>query len=249
MKNKFIFALLFFTLQLQAKAWKLVWSDEFSYTGLPDSTRWRHETGNIKNNELERYTFRRFENSKVENGNLLIIAKKENYQGASYTSSRLSTDSLFNFTYGKIEARIKAPKGKGIWPAFWLLGQNINKVGSPQCGEIDIMEHVNNENFIHSAMHWDKNGLISFEGTKECDIQKFHIYTVEWNKNKIKWYLDGKKYLEGKINKKKQNADEFRKPFYIILNIAVGGNWPGKPDDTTLFPAIMSVDYIRIYKK
>jgi len=249
MRNKFIFTLLFFTLQLQAKAWKLVWSDEFNYTGLPDSTKWRHETGNVRNNELELYTFRRLKNSKVENGNLLITACKENYQGANYTSARLSTDSLFNFTYGKIEARLKAPKGQGIWPAFWLLGQNINHVGSPQCGEIDIMEHVKNENIIHSAMHWDKNGLISFEGTKECDVQEFHIYTVEWNKNRIKWYLDGKKYLDGKINAKKQNADEFRKPFYIILNLAVGGNWPGKPDDTTVFPAVMSIDYIRLYQK
>ncbi|HEY6915045.1 MAG TPA: glycoside hydrolase family 16 protein, partial [Paludibacter sp.] len=195
------------------------------------------------------YTNRRPENSIVKNGNLLIIARKENFQKKQYTSARLSTDSKFNFKYGKIEARIKTSTGKGLWPAFWLLGQNINDVGSPKCGEIDIMEHVNTENIIHSAMHWDNNGLISLTKTTNCNVQQFHTYAVEWEKSSIKWLLDGKKYFEGKIKAKNQNTDEFQQPFYIILNMAVGGTWPGKPDNTTVFPDTLCVDYVRVYKK
>jgi len=244
MRNIFCLVFILVVLQCQAKSWKMVWSDEFNYCGLPDSTKWVHEVGNIHNNELQYYSYQR-----IENGNLQIIARNENYQGSNYTSARLSTDGKFNFKYGKIEARIKIPLGQGIWPAFWLLGQSIKDVGSPKCGEIDVLEHVNNENIFHSTMHWDNNGLVSFEGIKKFDFQKFHVYTVEWDKNKISWLLDGKKYLKGKINKKKHNTDEFQNPFYIILNLAVGGNWPGKPDNTTIFPDTMKVDYVRVYKK
>lgn len=249
MKIKLLLAISLFTLQLRGQNWKLVWADEFNYTGLPDTTKWIHEVGNIRNQELEFYTYRRLENSNVENGQLHIIARKENYQKANYTSARLSTDGKFKFTYGKIEARIKAPEGKGMWPAFWLLGQNIRQVKSPKCGEIDIMEHVNNENRIHSTMHWDNKGLISFGTKKECDVEQFHTYIVEWDRKKILWFLDGEKYFEGTISREKKNADEFRHPFYIILNLAVGGSWPGKPDSTTLFPDTLSIDYVRVYKK
>jgi beta-glucanase (GH16 family) len=249
MKIKSLLAILLFTLQLQGQNWKLVWADEFNYTGLPDTTKWIHEVGNIKNLELQCYTYRRPENSKVSNGQLHIIARKENYQRADYTSARLSTDGRFSFRYGKIEACIKAPKGKGMWPAFWLLGQNIRQVKSPKCGEIDIMEHVNNEALIHSTMHWDDNGLKSLGTKKDCDVEQFHTYAVEWNRNKILWFLDGEKYFEGTISREKKNADEFRHPFYIILNLAVGGSWPGKPDSTTLFPDTLSIDYVRVYKK
>ncbi len=249
MKNYLFILLLFLASYSNAEPWKLIWSDEFNYTGLLDSTKWIHEFGNIRNSELQQYTFRKLENSKVENGNLQIIALKNNTDSTNYTSARLSTDTKFSFMYGKIEARIKTPTGQGIWPAFWLLGQNIADVGSPKCGEIDILEHVNNETVIHSTMHWDNNGLVSFESKKTCDVQQFHTYAVEWDKDKITWFLDGKKYFGGKINGKKQNSDEFRHPFYIIFNLAVGGNWPGKPDNTTIFPATMYVDYVRVYQK
>jgi len=249
MKSFLIILLTFFALYSNAQSWKLIWSDEFNYTGLPDSTKWIHEYGNIRNSELQQYTFRQLENTNVENGYLHITARKNTTDSTNYTSARLSSDTKFSFTYGKIEARIKAPTGQGIWPAFWLLGQNIADVGSPKCGEIDILEHVNNESIIHSTMHWDDNGLVSFEGKKACDVQQFHVYAVEWDKNKIKLFLDGKKYFEGKINAKKQNSDEFQHPFYIILNLAVGGSWPGKPDNTTVFPTTMYVDYVRVYQK
>jgi beta-glucanase (GH16 family) len=232
-----------------AQTWKLVWSDEFDKNGVPDTTKWVFETNTIRNNELQFYTSQRPENCNVQNGNLLIIARKEKVQDANYTSARLSTDGKFNFLYGKIEARLKLPTGKGIWPAFWLLGQNYKEVGSPKCGEIDMVEHVNNETNIHSTMHWYKNGLVSFEASKKCDVQQFHVYTVEWDKRKIQWFLDGKKYHEGKIKKSKDNADEFQHPFYIILNLAIGGNWPGNPDETTTFPDTLKVDYVRVYKK
>ena len=137
-----IIAIIFLIISLQAHSepWKLVWSDEFNYSGLPDSTRWVHEVGNIRNSELEYYTYKRMENSKVENGKLYIIGRKEDYQGSKYTSARLITDGKFYCKYGKIEARIQLPVGQGIWPAFWLLGRNIKQIGSPKCGEIDILE-------------------------------------------------------------------------------------------------------------
>lgn len=249
MKKNKVLILLFVAIQIHAQPWKMVWSDEFNYEGLPDSTKWVHETGNIRNSELEYYTNRRSENSTVEKGNLLIIGRKEKYEGSDYTSARLTTDGKYSLKYGKIEARIQLPVGKGIWPAFWLLGQNIKEVGSPKCGEIDILEHVNTENKIHCTMHWDNDGLVSFGDTKTCDVRKFHRYGVEWNEDKIKWYLDGRKYFEGKIKKEKSNTDEFQNPFYIILNMAIGGSWPGNPDSTTIFPDTMRVDYVRVYQK
>ena len=248
MLKKIIFFLLLAT-NSYAQTWKLVWSDEFDKNGLPDSTKWNNETSIPRNNELQYYTNQRPENCNVQNGQLLIIAREENIKGAKYTSARLSTDGKFNFKYGRIEARIKLPVGKGIWPAFWMLGQKIKEVGSPKCGEIDIVEHINNEKNIHSAMHWDQNGLVSLEATKDCDMQQFHLYSVEWDKSKIQWFLDGKKFHEGKISKSKDNTDEFQSPFYIILNLAIGGSWPGNPDKTTLFPDTMKVDYVRVYQK
>lgn len=244
-----VLLLLLFFMSCQKQQWKMVWSDEFNYSGLPDTAKWIHEVGEIHNNELQNYTYRQLDNTKVENGNLLIIAQKKAYQGVEYTSARISTYSKLAVKYGKIEARIKLQKGKGIWPAFWLLGQNIREVGSPKCGEIDILEHVNNDNKIYSTMHWDNAGLVSYEGSKRCNVTKFHTYSIEWNSDNIKWFLDGRKYFEGKINKKKSNSDEFTKPFYIILNIAVGGKWPGNPSSKTIFPDTMSVDYVRVYQK
>jgi len=241
--------LLLVTVQMQSQSWKLVWSDEFNYTGLPDSTKWVHEVGTIRNSELQYYTFKRLENSKVEHGNLMIIGRKEEYEGAKYTSARLITDGKFTCKYGKIVARIKLPSGQGIWPAFWLLGQSIKELGSPKCGEIDILEHINNEKIIHSTMHWDNNGLFSSGGTVRCDVNLFHTYSIEWNEKRIKWLLDGKKYLEGNIIHDQNNTDEFQKPFYIILNVAIGGSWPGNPDNTTLFPDTMKIDYVRVYQK
>lgn len=250
MKNLIAIALLLFVISpIYAQSWNLVWADEFNYDGLPDSTKWGNEVGFIRNHELQYYTSRRIENSKVENGNLLIIGRKESYKQANYTSASLTTHNKFSFTYGKIEARIKVPNGQGMWPAFWLLGQNILQVGWPKCGEIDIMEHINNENKDHGTMHWDNNGHVSYGKMTDCDMQQYHIYSVEWDEKSIVWLLDGIKYSEGNIQDSVNSTEEFHKPFYIILNLAMGGDWPGNFDSTTSFPDTMSVDYVRVYQK
>jgi beta-glucanase (GH16 family) len=249
MKNILVSIMLISSFQINAQDWTLVWSDEFNYTGLPDTAKWVNEVGFIRNNELQYYTFRNPENSKVENGALLIIGKEESYSGADYTSASLTTDGKYSWTYGKIEARIKLQNGQGIWPAFWLLGQDINQVGWPKCGELDIMEHINNENMNHGTMHWDNSGHVSYGGTVDCDVQQYHIYSLERDEQAIVWYLDGNKYLEGNIKDNINNTGAFHNPFYMILNLAIGGNWPGSPDNTTLFPDTMSVDYVRVYQK
>ena len=208
-----------------------------------------YETGGSGwgNNELEYYTARP-ENVKTENGNLIIVARKESYNGKNYTSARIKTQNLQSFTYGKIEARIKVPLGKGIWPAFWTLGQNISQAGWPKCGEIDIMEHINNEKTIYGTMHWDNSGYTRYGGNTSCDATQYHVYSIEWDANSIKWLLDGKKYWEGNIKNTINGTEEFHSPHFIILNLAVGGNWPGNPDATTQFPDTLFVDYVRVYQ-
>ena len=228
--------------------WELVWSDEFNYSGLPDSTKWGNETGFIRNNELQYYTARRLENTVVKNGSLMIIGRKEQYKNAGYTSASLVTDGKHTWTYGKIEARIKLPMGQGMWPAFWMLGQNIHQSGWPRCGEIDIMEHINNEDILHGTLHWHNEKHVSSGGTAPCNVALYHNYSVEWDKDIIKWFLDGSKYWEVDISNGINSTDEFHMPFYIILNLAIGGNWPKNPDITTQFPDTMFVDYVRIYQ-
>jgi beta-glucanase (GH16 family) len=249
MKTTVIFILIFFTFQSKAQLWNLVWADEFNYSGLPDASKWGNEVGFIRNNELQYYTDRRIENSIVANGALQIIGRKESYSGANYTSASLTTDGKFSWTFGKIEARMKLPSGQGMWPAFWLLGQNVQQVGWPKCGEIDIMEHINNENRDYGTMHWDNNGHVSYGGNVYCDVQQYHVYSIEWDEKVITWLLDGNKFWEGNIENNINSTDEFHHPFYIILNLAIGGSWPGNPDATTLFPDTVSVDYVRVYQK
>jgi beta-glucanase (GH16 family) len=243
-----ILMVLFSIFQSEAQTWNLVWSDEFTGADI-NASNWTFDTGGSGwgNNELEYYT-NRPENAITINGNLLIIAREESYGGKSYTSSRLKTQGLQNFTYGKIEARIKLPLGQGIWPAFWMLGQNISQAGWPQCGEIDIMEHINNENKNYGTMHWDNNGHQSSGGNVYCDESTFHTYSIEWDESAIQWFLDGNQYWQGTIANNVNSTDEFHSPFFIILNVAVGGNWPGNPDETTLFPDTMVVDYVRVYQ-
>ena len=250
MKTTFtLFLLLMLSLPGIAQSWKLVWADEFSGNGLPDSTKWGNEEGFVRNKELQYYTKRRVENSRVENGNLLIIGKKENYKNAEYTSASLTTDGKHSWTYGKIEARIKIPVGQGIWPAFWLLGQNIKQVRWPKCGEVDIMEHINLEPKNYGTMHWENKVKVGSGGTYPCDVTKFHTYSIEWDKEAINWFVDGNKYWEGAIKDSINSTEEFHKPFYIILNLAIGGAWPKNPDATTAFPDTMFVDYVRVYQK
>ena len=248
-KKILILLLLAFSFQVQAQTWKLLWSDEFNYTGLPDSTKWVNEVGFIRNNELQYYTFRRLENCKVEHGALLIIGKKENYQSAAYTSASLTTDGKYSWTYGKIEARIKLPNQQGMWPAFWLLGQDRHQVGWPKCGEVDIMEHINNENVNHGTMHWDHNGAVSSGGIVQCDMHQYHVYSLEWDKQSMVWLVDGTPFWKENITDSINSTEEFHKPVYIILNLAIGGSWAGIPDSTTIFPDTMCVDYVRVYQR
>jgi len=244
-----IFFLSVLSLASNAQNWQMIWAEEFNYTGLPDSTKWTNEVGKIRNNELQYYTNKRIENNWVANGQLKIIGKKENYKGSDYTSASLTTDQQFSCTYGKIEANIKVPIGQGMWPAFWMLGQNIWQIGWPKCGEIDIMEHINSDSVIHGTMHWDNNGHQSFGGTKKCDASQFHVYSIEWDNTMIKWFVDGVKYKEGYTYNNINNTEEFHKPFYLILNLAIGGNWPGSPNAQTSFPDTLLVDYVRVYQK
>ena len=244
----------------------LVMQDEFDVNGTPDPTMWNLVEGDGTaegipgwgNNELQTYTART-ENVTVQNGVLIITADKESYQGSGYTSARLTTKGLFQQQYGRFEARIKLPTGKGIWPAFWLLGDDENGTLSwPQVGEIDIMEYLGDAptvvlGTIHGPNYSGANAI-----TKEYEILNdrfdngFHIFGIEWSPNAINYYVDGDLYQSitpETVREKTNGTGEwvFNRPFYIILNIAVGGNLPGSPNENTVFPQRMLVDYVRVY--
>lgn len=236
-------------------ATNLIWSDEFEYSGLPETSKWTIETGGNGwgNQELQYYTNSE-DNVMVGNGMLSITARDESYGGMDYTSARITTKNKFDFKYGKIEARIKMPYGQGMWAAFWMLGANNSTVGWPECGEIDIVEMVGGsggDNTCHSTLHWDNAGENAAYGqsfTLPSGIlaDDFHIYSVEWNNQKIKAYIDDIQYFE--IDITPAELSEFQNNFFIILNLAVGGSWPGNPDASTIFPQTMQVDYVRVYQ-
>lgn len=233
----------------------LFWSEEFDYTGLPDANIWNMETGGNGwgNNELQYYTSRE-ENASVGGGVLTITAKEEAYGGKNYTSARITTQNKFEFKYGKIESRIKLPYGQGIWPAFWMLGSNFNSVGWPSCGEIDIMEMIGgagNDNTTHSTLHWSNNNQHASYGesyslSSGILADDFHIFSLEWNEASITAYIDDIQFFVISITP--AQLSEFHEEFFFILNVAVGGNWPGAPNASTEFPQTMQVDYIRVYK-
>jgi len=238
--------------------YELIWSDEFNYSGLPDSTVWYFEEGGNGwgNNELQYYTSKRIENAHVENGNLTIEARKENYNGRQYTSARLITyPTNHTWKYGKIEAKIKLPYGQGIWPAFWALGNGIfENTPWPACGEIDIVELVGGgegrDDKIYGTMHYDDNGHAEYGGSYQLPTgifaDAFHIFSIEWTSSQIKWFIDGIQFHSATITA--IELSEFQKNFFLLLNVAVGGNWPGSPDATTVFPQKMIVDYVRVYQ-
>jgi beta-glucanase (GH16 family) len=245
--------------------WSLAWSDEFdgSANSPIDSSRWTAEVGGNGwgNQELEYYT-NRIDNAYQSNGSLIIKALKETYTGSdnvtrNYTSARLITKNKFTAKYGRIEARLKIPFGQGMWPAFWSLGDNIDSVGWPSCGEMDIMENIGREpSVIHGTLHGPGysggNGLSSsFSLTNNSHFaDDYHVFVVEWEPGVVRFYCDGILY------KTRTPADltpgttwAFDHPFFLILNVAVGGSWPGSPDATTVFPQTMSVDYVRVYQR
>jgi len=251
MKKIFVILILFYCIRSEAQTWELVWSDEFDDVSI-NTSNWTHDIGGNGwgNSELEYYTDRS-DNAIIDTGNLLIIAKSESYLGNSYTSARLKTQGLQSFTYGKIEARMKIPVAQGLWPAFWTLGDNISTVGWPQCGEIDILEHISNASYINGTMHWaDSDGVHASAGTATAwkNPSQYHMYSIEWDADSIKWFLDGKKYFGGNITNNIYSTEELHMPMFIILNLAVGGSWPGNPNGTTPFPDTMFVDYVRVYQ-
>ncbi len=224
--------------------WVLTWSDEFDGDEL-DTDNWSYEYGNNGwgNNELQNYTSHEA-NIEVSSGTLKINALSDG--NGNYSSSRIITNNKVEFQYGKIEARIKKPVGQGVWPAFWMLGANWESVGWPQCGEIDIMEHVNNEPLTHSTMHWNDGGH-NYQGSHApVQLNEWHIYGAIWDATGIKFTLNDQPMYFFPFEANNNTADIFQNPFFFILNVAVGGNWPGNPDGTAQFPATMEVDYIRV---
>lgn len=246
--------------------WTLTWSDEFSGAdgSAPDPAKWTYDVGGNGwgNRELEYYTERR-QNARIEKGNLVIAAIQENYTGAdgvtrSYTSARLKTQGLFAQTYGRFEARIKIPEGQGMWPAFWMLGEDIRAVGWPKCGEIDIMENVGKEpGTVHGSLHGPSTTAHTSDLTSTFSLpagqnlaDAFHLYAVEWEPDLVRFYLDSNLYATFHTSEWPAGGTwVFNHPFFIILNVAVGGDWPGSPDATTKFPQSMLVDYVRVYTK
>ena len=239
--------------------WTMTWSDEFEGPEgqAPDQSRWSHDVGGHGwgNNELQ------YHSDDVKNvaldgqGNLRIRALAEAYGENSHTSGRIKTAGLFSQRYGRFEARIKLPQGQGIWPAFWMLGDNIEEVGWPACGEIDIMEYLGHQtDTVHGTIHGPGfSGANSIGGkTTLADsnfFEDFHVFSVTWDPTRLSFALDGETYHTVKVSEVPPEGWVFNAPFFLILNVAVGGNWPGYPDDSTPFPADMLIDYVRVWER
>ncbi len=240
---------------MKKKDYRLVWSEEFDGSEI-NRDIWSFEEGYVRNHELQYYTDNP-ENSYIQDGCLVIECRKEDNPQRPYTSAALETIGKAEFLYGKIEMRAKLPYSKGIWPAFWTLGCDINEVGWPRCGEIDIMELIggipekhgqNSDDTIYGTIHYP--GEQNVGNTCSCRLfnedycDDFHIIGIEWTEEYIKWYVDGIIYNERDI----RNIPEFHKPHFLIVNTAFGGDWPGDPDDTTVLPQKYYIDWIRYYK-
>jgi beta-glucanase (GH16 family) len=241
---------------LPDRSYELVWSDEFNGASgtLVDSGNWAYDIGKSGwgNNELQNYTNSAQNISMDGEGNLVINVLKD--AGGNYSSARIKTDGLFTQKYGRIEARIKTPTGSGIWPAFWMLGSNIDAVGWPQCGEIDIMEQRGQQsNITHSTLHGPGYsgylGVSAPYGLKNARFDTdFYIYAVEWGENYIDFFVND--YLFKRITPSDVSGEwVFNQPFFLIMNVAVGGNFVGPPNSSTPFPGSMHIDYVRVYKE
>ncbi len=239
--------------------WSLVWADEFDQPdgSPPDPEKWGFDTGGggWGNNELQYYTSRP-ENVRIEDGHLVIEAREEEYEGKDYTSARLLTKDRHTWTYGRFEARIRLPRGQGIWPAFWLLGASVDAIGWPHCGEIDIMENIGSApSTVHGTVHgpgYSGAGGVSghhvLEGAALAD--DFRVFAVEWEENRIRWFIDGHLYFTLTPAGLPPGREwVFHHAHFLLLNVAVGGNWPGSPDAGTEFPQRMLVDYVRVYAR
>ena len=236
--------------------YNLAWGDEFAGDAL-DLASWGFDVGNGSsgwgNNEWQYYTSGE-SNCAVKNGKLTITAKKETQGSFNYTSARILTKGKREFQFGRIDIRARLPKGQGIWPALWMLGSNFGSVGWPNCGELDIMELVGHQpNKVHGTAHWGNKPPSTYI-TKTYGLStgtfadEFHVFTMKWEKDLVEWYVDDVKFhtiTPGNTG----GVYPFNQKFFFIFNIAVGGNWPGYPDGTTVFPQQMDVDYVRVFQK
>jgi beta-glucanase (GH16 family) len=257
----------------RADDWKLVWSDEFDKPGLPDSTKWDYESGFLRNHEKQFYTRARSENARVDDGLLIIEARKETYsipaptpkgkgrsrvnsENADYTSASLTTRGKAQWTYGRIEVRAKLPSGRGTWPAIWTLGSSFDQVGWPACGEIDVMEFVGLEpGVVHANIHTKKynHAIHTGKGDKLAVADasaEFHVYAVEWDERRIDFFVDSHKYFTFRNEGIGTDAWPYDKDQYLIINLAIGGDWGGqKGVDNNIFPQRYYIDYVRVYQK
>jgi beta-glucanase (GH16 family) len=261
-----------------ASHWKLSWQDEFDQPDgtRPDPTKWTYSLGGggWGNHELESYT-NRVENARVEKGNLVITARRETFTGKDgiareYTSARMKTQGLFAQKYGRFEARIRIPQGQGIWPAFWMMGDDLFTAGWPKCGEIDVMENIGKEpGVVHGSLHGPLAGpapSAALANGEEDRVKRatdltaafrlpeelrfadgFHVYAVDWQPEAVRYYVDDSQFAAFSPQSPGGGPWVFDHPFFILLNVAVGGKWPGDPDETTKFPQSMLVDYVRVY--
>jgi beta-glucanase (GH16 family) len=266
--------ILFFLLAaagVHADGMKLVWSDEFDRAGMPDASKWNYEEGFVRNQEEQYYTRARKENARVEDGMLVIEARKEKMANkrhqagsnswsrsrefAEYTSAAVVTWEKVDWQYGRIEVRAQLPQGKGMWPAIWMLGTNHHQAGWPRCGEIDILEQLGRmPDTIHGTLHWAaEDGKHRSNGGKTQSETPpgdgFHVYAIEWNAHRIDWFFDGAKYHTVDLDKMPETeAGQFRKPFYLLINLAIGGSWGGEVDPS-VFPQKFLIDYVRVYRE
>ncbi len=267
--------LLLASLPALAGDWRLVWSDEFDQTGLPDPAKWDYETGFVRNNERQLYLRGRTENARVEGGCLIIEARNERYRNpafepaatsgrrggrdrefAQYTTASLTTRGKASWTRGRVEVRAKLPAARGTWPAIWMLGTNIAQVGWPACGEIDIMEFVGFEpGVIHANVHTRKYNHVQRNGkgdriTVADASQSFHVYALEWDADRLDFFVDDRKYFTYHNEATGRDAWPFDQAQYLILNLAIGGSWGGaKGIDDASFPQQYVIDYVRVYEK
>jgi beta-glucanase (GH16 family) len=235
----------------------LAWSDEFN-GNVVDAQNWTYNIGNNNgwgNQELEYYTSST-NNAFVSAGNLIIEARQENMDGFNYSSARMLTEGIQQFTYGRIDIRAKLPVAHGMWPALWMLGTDIGSLNWPGCGETDIMELVgSNPNRVTGSMHWQNSD--GSEGTYNNNYylssgdfsQQFHVFSLLWKQDTVQFFVDDSMYVNGNIGKVASGSYPFNLPFFFIFNVAVGGNWPGSPDNTTVFPQRMFVDYVRVFQQ
>lgn len=240
-----------YTTPLTYDGMQLVWNDEFDGTTI-DPSNWTFETGagGWGNNELQYY---RKENAWSADGTLTIEARKESFQNSIYTSARMITKNKRSFQYGRVDIRALLPEGQGIWPALWMLGNNISTVGWPKCGENDIMEMIGGngrENTTYGTLHWDDNGHVQTGGSSRLSTgtygDKYHVFSMIWDETSIRYMVDDVQFYV--VNITPAHMTEFHQPFFFIFNIAVGGNWPGMPNASTRFPQQMKVDYIRVFQ-